>query len=133
MDITVVDVNDNSPTFIYKLNPKNGFFAEKYYAAIPVEAPISSFVLQVQAKDADSGALGQLVYEIVEESNIDHLLTMERATGTIRTDKMVNLPQLATKLPVRLVIKARDNPGQLRGYRETNSSVIVSHIFLFAK
>ena len=125
VDIAVIDVNDNSPKFVFKY-PENRFTNEKYYAAISVEAAISSVVLQVQAKDADSGPLGQLLYEIVEETNTGHYLTMERTTGTLRTDKMIDFSQMASILPLRLTVKARDNPGQMKGYRETDCQVIVS-------
>lgn len=128
LDIAVTDVNDNSPKFIFKY-PENRFTNEKYYAAVAVEAPISSVVVQVQAKDADSGPLGQVVYEIVEGTNTGYYLTMERATGTIRTDKMINYSQLEQRLPLRLTVRARDNPGQLKGYRETDCQVIVSSLF----
>lgn len=122
VDVTVLDVNDNSPKFIFKF-PDSRFTNGKYYAAVAVDAPISSSVIQVAAEDVDSGPLGQLVYEIMEETNSGKYFSMERATGTIRTDKMMNT---VTQLPIRLIVTARDNPGQQIGYRETNAQVVVS-------
>ena len=121
MDVTVLDVNDNSPKFIFKF-PEN-YTNGKYYAAVSADAPISSVLIHVTAEDEDSGPLGQLVYDIMEETNSAKLFSIEKTTGTIRTDKMVNNIR---QLPLRMIVTARDNPGQPVGYRESNCQVVVS-------
>lgn len=122
VDVTVLDVNDNSPKFIFKY-PENRYTNGKYYAAIAADAPISSVLIHVVAEDEDSGPLGQLVYDIMEETNSAKFFSIEKSTGTIRTDKMINK---ISQLPLRLVVITRDNPGQPIGYRETNCQVVVS-------
>lgn len=126
VDVTVMDVNDNSPKFVFKY-PENRFTNGKYYAAVSADAPISSVLIHVAAEDADSGPLGQLVYDILEETNSAKLFSVEKSTGTIRTDKMMNNIR---QLPLRMVVTVRDNPGQPIGYRETNCQVVVSDRFL---
>lgn len=62
----------------------------------------------------------------MEETNRDRYFSMERTTGTIRTDKAVHTLLSNHQLPVRLIVTARDNPGQLIGYRETTCQVVVN-------
>ena len=128
VDVAVIDVNDNSPRFVFKY-PENGHAgaAGKYYAALSSDAPISSVLIQVHADDLDSGALGgqQLVYDIMEASNVGGYFSIERTNGKITTDKMINT---IGRLPLRLVVTARDNPGQPIGYRETSCQVVVNVI-----
>ena len=88
-----MDVNDNAPSFVFKY-PNNLYTNGKYYAAIAMEAPISSILIQVHAEDKDSGQLGQLAYEIVDETNSGKYFSIERTTGTIRTERMINIHQL---------------------------------------
>ena len=124
-----MDVNDNPPKFVFKY-PNNVYTNGKYYAAIAMEAPISSILLQVHAEDKDSGALGQVTYEILDETNGGKFFSIERMTGTIRNDRMISINQL----PLRLIVVARDNPGQPKGYQETSCQVVVSSLkfhFLF--
>lgn len=121
IDISVVDVNDNAPSFVFKY-PNNLYTNGKYYAAIAMEAPISSILIQVHAEDKDSGQLGQLAYEIVDETNSGKYFSIERTTGTIRTERMINIHQL----PLRLMVVARDNPGHSRGYQKTSCQVVVN-------
>lgn len=118
----MLDVNDNSPKFTFKY-PENRYTNGKYYAAISADAPISSVLIHVVAEDPDSGPLGQIIYDIMEETNSAKLFSIEKSTGTIRTDKMINNVR---QLPLRMVIIARDNPGQPIGYRETNCQLVVS-------
>ena len=120
INIFVTDVNDNAPQFVFKY-PNDVFTNGKYYAAIAMEAPISSILLQVHAEDNDSGVLGQVIYEIMDETNSGKYFTIERKTGIIRTDRMISIHQL----PLRLIITARDNPGQPKGYQETSCQVVV--------
>ncbi|XP_032795630.2 cadherin-99C isoform X2 [Daphnia magna] len=124
VDVTVLDVNDNSPKFLSKY-PENRFTNGKFYAAISADAPISSVLVLVAAEDADSGPLGQLTYEIMEETNVGKLFSIDKSTGAIHTEKMMNAIR---QLPMRLIVTARDNPGQPIGYRETNCQVVVNII-----
>lgn len=127
MDVTVLDVNDNSPKFLSKY-PENRFTNGKFYAAISADAPISSVLILVAAEDADSGPFGQLVYDIMEETNSGKLFNIDKSTGTIHTEKMMSAVR---QLPIRLIVTARDNPGQPVGYRETNCQVVVSSLKVF--
>ncbi len=61
----------------------------------------------------------------MEETNVAKYFSVERATGTIRTDRAVQNLAQQSQLPIRLIVTARDNPGQLIGYRETHCQVVV--------
>lgn len=93
---------------------------------MPADAPLSSVVVQVAAEDEDSGPLGQVIYDLMEETNPAKYFSVERSTGTIRTDRAIHSLAFG-QLPIRLIVTARDNPGQLIGYRETHCQVVVSN------
>lgn len=58
--VNVADINDNKPYFIYPAYVKS----EKYYSAIPENAPLATSVIQVKAGDKDSGKYGKLRYTL---------------------------------------------------------------------
>lgn len=125
VDIIILDVNDNSPKFLFKY-PESRFSNGKYFGALAVDSAISTSILQVKAEDADSGPLGAIVYEIVPESNRGHYFSIDRSTGIVRSDKLVGNFLTTSTLPVKLIVVARDNPGQDKAYRDTSCQVVVS-------
>lgn len=109
--IIVIDVNDNSPTFIHdtrsnnRLSPMktaeyinfNGqsfnqysssslypnYIAGKYTATISEDVPPDSSVMTVKASDPDQGVNGKITYVISEEST--WLFRVDNLTGVIST------------------------------------------------
>ncbi|KAM6972795.1 protocadherin Fat 1a [Aplochiton taeniatus] len=95
VDIVLEDVNDNPPMFPSKL----------YYANISEASVIGSFVLQVAAKDADTGNNNKLFYQIVEEKGkSSDFFSIDRDTGIISTAQMLDHDETPRhKLRIRAV------------------------------
>ena len=75
LTINIIDENDNAPAFT--LN--------SYNTSVSNNAPLGTFVVQVQASDGDSGANGELSYSI-NSSSLAHTFTIDRFTGIITTN-----------------------------------------------
>ncbi|XP_037118459.1 protocadherin Fat 4 [Syngnathus acus] len=105
VDITVLDVNDNHPTF-----DKDPFHAEILENLSPQR------VLMVSAVDLDNGPNGQLEYAIMD-GNKDNSFSISRATGEIRTTRPLDREKVAQ---YTLKVKATD-----RGSPSKNSAVKV--------
>jgi len=58
VDITILDINDNSPVFSEKI----------YYTDIAVDFPVHGLVATVVATDADSGLNARMSYALVNAS-----------------------------------------------------------------
>uniref|UniRef100_A0A8D0QTT7 Protocadherin Fat 4 n=1 Tax=Sus scrofa TaxID=9823 RepID=A0A8D0QTT7_PIG len=99
LDITVLDVNDNSPVF--KEDP---FVSEILENLSPRK------ILTVSAVDKDSGPNGQLDYEIVN-GNREHSFSINHATGEIRSIRPLDREKTAQYV---LTIKSSDkgSPSQ---------------------
>uniref|UniRef100_A0ABI7X939 FAT atypical cadherin 4 n=1 Tax=Felis catus TaxID=9685 RepID=A0ABI7X939_FELCA len=99
LDLTVLDVNDNSPVF--KEDP---FVSEILENLSPRK------ILTVSAMDKDSGPNGQLDYEIVN-GNKEHSFTINHATGEIRSIRLLDREKISQYV---LTIKSSDkgSPSQ---------------------
>ncbi|XP_040330360.1 protocadherin Fat 4 isoform X2 [Herpailurus yagouaroundi] len=99
LDLTVLDVNDNSPVF--KEDP---FVSEILENLSPRK------ILTVSAMDKDSGPNGQLDYEIVN-GNKEHSFTINHATGEIRSIRSLDREKISQYV---LTIKSSDkgSPSQ---------------------
>uniref|UniRef100_A0A9J7XAC3 Protocadherin Fat 4 n=1 Tax=Cyprinus carpio carpio TaxID=630221 RepID=A0A9J7XAC3_CYPCA len=93
VEITVLDVNDNHPTFEQ----------EPFHAEI-LENLSPQRVLIVSAFDQDSGPNGQLEYAIIE-GNKENSFSINRATGEIRTTRPLDREKAAQ---YSLIVKATD-------------------------
>uniref|UniRef100_A0A8C2JVZ5 Protocadherin Fat 4 n=1 Tax=Cyprinus carpio TaxID=7962 RepID=A0A8C2JVZ5_CYPCA len=93
VEITVLDVNDNHPTFEQ----------EPFHAEI-LENLSPQRVLIVSAFDKDSGPNGQLEYAIIE-GNKENSFSINRATGEIRTTRPLDREKVAQ---YSLIVKATD-------------------------
>ncbi|KAK4317592.1 hypothetical protein Pmani_011328 [Petrolisthes manimaculis] len=109
VDITVMDVNDNEPEFIFT-QPYSDKTLGKYYAFVAEDSKISTSVLQVSAMDMDSGRYGEIEYELVPESNRGGYFSVGRSSGLLRTEReMTSVPH--DLLPFNLTLMAHDNPN----------------------
>lgn len=118
--INVADVNDNAPYFIYPNYAK----ANKFYAAIPRNAPLATTVIQIKADDKDSGKFGKLKYTLL--SNESNYFTMDPESGIIKTQKAFE--DIEAESPFELTVKARDNPNASSDFNEIEAPVIVNLI-----
>nr|XP_040041664.1 protocadherin Fat 1a isoform X1 [Gasterosteus aculeatus aculeatus]XP_040041665.1 protocadherin Fat 1a isoform X1 [Gasterosteus aculeatus aculeatus] len=76
VDIILEDVNDNAPKFL----------STAYYANISEASVIGTFVLQVDAKDSDTGNNQEVFFQlVVEKGKNSNVFTIGRDTGVIST------------------------------------------------
>lgn len=99
--ITVLDVNDNAPTFSQK----------SYTAVIPESSSANTFVLNVTAVDPDEGVGGEIHYEFLNEGDAHGLLRINAQSGEIRT--RAPLTGKGRSEPYELVVRAQDNGGKI--------------------
>ncbi|XP_061538054.1 LOW QUALITY PROTEIN: protocadherin-16-like [Phycodurus eques] len=73
--ISVEDVNDNPPVF---------FLSSSESLLLPEQTEMGTVVYRVQAEDRDSGANGQLSFDLSSPSGIQRAFSIERSSGDIR-------------------------------------------------
>lgn len=61
LNVQVIDINDNVPTFVYPESSKR-YGKNTYYGAVAGDEKIGSTVLQIKAEDLDGGKLGDVRY-----------------------------------------------------------------------
>ncbi|KAK8748529.1 hypothetical protein OTU49_015837 [Cherax quadricarinatus] len=109
VDISVMDVNDNKPEYIFKA-PYSDYTHGSYFAFVAEDSQISTSVLQVTAKDEDSGEFGRIEYGLVPESNRGGYFSIGVTSGLLRTEReMSSVPR--ELLPFNLTVVAQDNPS----------------------
>ncbi|XP_061882625.1 protocadherin Fat 1a isoform X3 [Entelurus aequoreus] len=81
VDIILEDINDNAPVFLSK----------SYHANISEASVIGTSVLQVYAKDDDTGNNREIFFQLVEEKGkSSDYFTIERQTGIISTAQVLD-------------------------------------------
>ena len=98
VNITIDDVNDNSPVF----DPST------YYARVNETDPENTFVTQVRAKDADIGVNADITYRFVDENKYTYQFRIDNRTGEIFTTKN-SLQCDKISAVCFLTIEAKDN------------------------
>uniref|UniRef100_A0A672YLI9 Protocadherin Fat 1-like n=1 Tax=Sphaeramia orbicularis TaxID=375764 RepID=A0A672YLI9_9TELE len=95
VDIILEDVNDNAPVFLSKV----------YHANISEASVIGTSVLQVEAKDSDTGNNQEIFFQLAEEKGkIADYFTIDRDTGVISTAQVLDHEEIQQhKLRVRVV------------------------------
>uniref|UniRef100_A0A8C9XKL9 FAT atypical cadherin 1a n=1 Tax=Sander lucioperca TaxID=283035 RepID=A0A8C9XKL9_SANLU len=95
VDIILEDVNDNAPVFLSKA----------YYANISEASVIGTSILQVDAKDPDTGNNQEVFFQLVEEKGkSSDYFTIDRHTGIISTAQVLDHEEIQQhKLRVRVV------------------------------
>ncbi|KAG7471220.1 hypothetical protein MATL_G00122070 [Megalops atlanticus] len=84
VEVTVLDVNDNSPRF------ESG----SYTVEIPEDAAVGSLVLEVTASDEDEGSNSQVLYFLSSESR--GMFSVDAGTGRITTAAALDREKRAT-------------------------------------
>ncbi|XP_028034875.1 cadherin-99C [Bombyx mandarina] len=124
--VHVTDVNDNHPVFVFNEQSTVAAAKGKYFAIVNKEMLLGTNVLQVKAKDRDSGAYGKLEYhknswtEAAEE-----YFGLDADTGIISNIKSFeNVPK--DILPFKFSVTARDNPDSPQDYNIARASVVIN-------
>ncbi|XP_063882361.1 LOW QUALITY PROTEIN: cadherin-99C-like [Scylla paramamosain] len=126
VNVSVTDTNDNKPEFIFP-SPYNDRTHGKFFAYVAEDSRISTPVLQVVAKDKDSGEFGTVEYHLVPESNRGGYFSVGRDTGLLKTEReMSSVPR--ELLPFNLSVKAVDNPGQRGGPSHFTSVPVIVNL-----
>ncbi|XP_069781342.1 protocadherin Fat 4 isoform X2 [Narcine bancroftii] len=99
LDITVKDINDNTP--IFKQNP---------FTANIMENTFSQKIITIIAEDIDSGLNGQIEYTILD-GNIGNNFIINRQTGEIRNTEQLDRERIAQ---YSLTIQATDKGASSR-------------------
>ena len=76
LTISIVDENDNAPAFS----------RQTYVATIPENSAVNSFVIDLEATDADSGTNSQLVYSIVD-GGLNSMFQIDSTSGIITVQR----------------------------------------------
>uniref|UniRef100_A0A3Q3VTF4 Cadherin domain-containing protein n=1 Tax=Mola mola TaxID=94237 RepID=A0A3Q3VTF4_MOLML len=92
IDITVLDANDNSPVFNQSV----------YKATVMENAPRGTYIITVNATDADSGSNGLIYYSISKmQGKIDSIFEINKTTGVIYLVGQVDY-ETAKKFEIRI-------------------------------
>ncbi|XP_038077180.1 neural-cadherin-like isoform X2 [Patiria miniata] len=98
VEIQVNDINDNTPVF-----PD----CSTYTPSISESAGIGTFLIKVQATDADKGVNAEIAYDIAGSNNP---FTIDAVTGDISTQDPLDRETTPT---IDIVVTAQDNPGSI--------------------
>ncbi|KAM7355169.1 cadherin 74A isoform 1-T1 [Cochliomyia hominivorax] len=112
--IDVLDVNDNPPMFGQK----------EYTAVIPENVGTDAFVIKIFAHDADDGPGGEVLYEIIDEGEVNGLFKINKLTGEIKTKR--ELTGKGRSEPYEIRVKAQDNGDQIPKQVSLSSEVKVT-------
>lgn len=109
VDIILVDVNDNGPVFL----------SRAYYANISEASVIGTSILQVHAKDSDTGNNQEVFFQLVEDKGkSSDYFTIDRDTGEISTAQALDYEEVQQH---KLLVRAVDG-----GIPALSSDVIVT-------
>lgn len=75
VNITIVDLNDNSPVFTRNL----------YNASVDENTPAGVEILAVTATDKDQGSNGEIIYYFDDTDSVSKMFDLNSTTGVIRT------------------------------------------------
>ncbi|XP_050665253.1 cadherin-99C isoform X2 [Leptidea sinapis] len=108
--IHVTDVNDNPPVFIFNEQSTIAGARGKYYAIATKDMPLGTNVLQVKAKDKDSGDFGKIEYrKNAWTKSAEEYFSLDTDTGVISNIKTFeNVPK--DIIPFKFNVMAKDNP-----------------------
>ncbi|XP_050349309.1 cadherin-99C [Nymphalis io] len=125
INVHVTDVNDNPPVFIFPEQSTIVAAKGKYFAIATKDMPLGTNVLQVKAKDKDSGVYGKIEYRKNSWTKAaEEHFNLDPDTGVITNIKAFeNVPKEV--LPFKFNIMARDNP-KADDYKTARASVVIN-------
>ncbi|XP_031770318.2 cadherin-99C [Galleria mellonella] len=124
--VHVTDANDNVPTFIFSDQSTISAAKGKYFAIVTKDMLLGTNVLQVKAKDKDSGDYGKLEYHKNSwTKTAEEYFSLDPDTGVISNIKSFeNVPK--DVLPFKFSVTARDNPNSPQDYNIARASVVIN-------
>lgn len=93
--IAIADVNDNPPVFLPSSSES---------LLLPEHTEMGTVVYRVQAEDGDSGANGQLSFDLSSPSGVQRTFSIERSSGEIRLVGVLNY-ESAPRYDLQVVAK----------------------------
>ncbi|KFO85328.1 Cadherin-23, partial [Buceros rhinoceros silvestris] len=109
--IRVLDINDNDPVLLNL--PMNLTLSEN--------APVSSFVTRVLARDADKGPNALLTFDITA-GNTENAFYINSTSGIVYVNRPLDREQVAE---YRLTITVKDNPENIRNARRDFDLLVI--------
>ncbi|KAJ8719097.1 hypothetical protein PYW07_016653 [Mythimna separata] len=124
--VHVTDANDNDPVFVFPEQSSISVAKGKYFAIVTKDMLLGTNVLQVKAKDKDSGDFGKLEYHKNSWTKAaEEYFSLDADTGVISNKKTFeNVPK--DVLPFKFSVTARDNPNSAQDYNIARASVIIN-------
>lgn len=113
LTIDVLDVNDNAPVWSQP----------EYTTVIPENAPSDTFVIKLLATDRDDGPGGEVVYEIIDEGEVNGFFKINKMTGEIKTKR--ELTGKGRSEPFEIRVRAQDNGDRLPKQKSLSTDVKV--------
>ncbi|XP_067995381.1 cadherin-23-like [Melanerpes formicivorus] len=110
--IRVLDINDNDPVLINL--PMNLTLSEN--------APVSSFVTRVLARDADQGPNALLTFDITA-GNTESAFYINSTSGVVYVNRPLDRERVAE---YRLTVTVKDNPENIRNARRDFDLLVIS-------
>lgn len=102
--VTLIDVNDNSPTF-----------STIFSVTIPEDLPVNSFIIQVTSTDRDIGINAKAHYSIDTTANYSNLFNIDSDSGNITLKSTIDREALRTqRITIPLIVD--DGSYSTRGY-----------------
>ncbi|XP_014796025.1 PREDICTED: cadherin-23 isoform X2 [Calidris pugnax] len=110
--IRVLDINDNDPVLLNL--PMNLTLSEN--------APVSSFVTHILARDADQGPNALLTFDITA-GNTENAFYINSTSGVVYVNRPLDRERVAE---YRLTITVKDNPENIRNARRDFDLLVIS-------
>ncbi|KFQ25395.1 Cadherin-23, partial [Merops nubicus] len=110
--VRVLDINDNDPVLLNL--PMNLTLSEN--------APVSSFVTRILARDADKGPNALLTFDITA-GNTENTFYINSTSGVIYVNRPLDRERVAE---YRLTITVKDNPENIRNARRDFDLLVIS-------
>ncbi|XP_053927221.1 cadherin-23 isoform X2 [Cuculus canorus] len=110
--IRVLDINDNDPVLLNL--PMNITLSEN--------APVSSFVTRILARDADKGPNALLTFDITA-GNTENAFYINSTSGIVYVNRPLDRERVAE---YRLTITVKDNPENIRNARRDFDLLVIS-------
>ncbi|KAJ0177892.1 hypothetical protein K1T71_006765 [Dendrolimus kikuchii] len=124
--VHITDVNDNTPTFVFPEQSTIVGAKGKYFAIVTKDMLLGTNVVQVKAKDKDSGVYGKIEYQKNSWTKAaEEYFSLDHDTGVITNSKTFeNVPKEV--LPFKFSVTARDNPTSTQDYNIARASVVIN-------
>lgn len=136
LKIILQDENDNAPRFVI---PKmGGGNNHTYYGVVSMDTELEMPILQVKAVDRDSGKLGTVQYNLIEDEEAENAVdesaisffVIGEDTGVIKLQKSLSAAAELPQTPFQFMVEAYDNPDEYNrgGSLKARARVVINVI-----